>query len=378
VAAGFAAVILFSSASGAGASWYVMRNFMPEPAVTQQAPPVSESQADAPRAVTPGLSPAAAGDITSVVQKTSGSVVEITTESKQTGFFVGEYVTQGAGSGVVVSEDGYIVTNDHVIAGATAVTVRLPDGTEYEASLVGTDPQTDLAVIKIEAGGLAPVRFADSDQVQVGQLAVAIGNPLGSLGGTVTSGIISAKDREITIQNESTMQSETMTLLQTSAAINPGNSGGGLFNQNGELVGIVNAKSAGSEIEGLGFAIPSNTVQDVMADMIDVGYVTGRPQLGITAVEVNDIRTAMELQVSEPGVYVYTTQEGNNLEELDRFVSIDGWKITARADLTEILKQHKVGDTLSVVLVRDREEITVEVTLSEKVPEGVEPGSEVA
>ena len=158
-----------------------------------------------------------------IVDQTAPSVVEVFTETKKVSNWFQEYVMEGAGSGVILSEDGYIVTNHHVIDGASTIKVRTNNGQTYEAALKGTDSKTDLAVLKIEATDLLPAKLADSSAVRVGDFVIAIGNPLGELGGTVTDGIISAKDREITIDGQ------TMTLLQTSAAVNPGNSGGGLF-----------------------------------------------------------------------------------------------------------------------------------------------------
>lgn len=187
----------------------------------------------------------------------SDSVVEIRTESvsQGQGIWIQEYVTEGAGSGVVMSEDGYIITNNHVISGANKIYVTLDDtDKEYTAKLIGTDSANDIAVIKIEATGLTPAKFGDSDSVTAGDMAVVIGNPLGELGDSVSAGIISSTARRITLENQE------MTLMQTDASINPGNSGGGMFNSEGKLIGIVVAKSSGTGIEGLGFAIPINTV----------------------------------------------------------------------------------------------------------------------
>lgn len=206
------------------------------------------------------------GAVSSVAAKAAPSVVAITTETMQ-GYYgrVQQSVATGAGSGVILTADGYIATNNHVISGASKITVTLSDGTQYPATLVGTDSQNDLAVIKIEASGLQAAVLGSSSSLQVGDLAVAIGNPLGELGGTVTDGIISALDRSITVDGE------TMTLLQTSAAVNPGNSGGGLFDKNGELIGIVNAKSSGTGIEGLGFAIPIDTAKPILEQLMAGG-----------------------------------------------------------------------------------------------------------
>ena len=362
VAAMLALVIVLSGGFGAGAAWYMLQNYH-----TDAPPAVNSTAMSMPASSLSALESAQFNGnvydlITNVVKKTASSVVEITTETKQTSFFTGQYVTQGAGSGVVLTADGYIVTNNHVIENASTVIVRTQDGEEYIATLVGTDKQTDLAVIRIEAEGLNPITFADSDAIEVGQLAVAIGNPLGELGGTVTNGIISAKDREITISNES------MTLLQTSAAVNPGNSGGGLFDENGNLVGVINAKSAGGDIEGLGFAIPANRVREVTDDLIGSGYVTGRPQFGITVVEVNNIQKAMELGVNEPGVYIVESMPDNGFKIGDRIVSIDSWEIRISSELTDILKTHSVGDQLRVIVKREGREVAFDITLKEKVP----------
>ena len=193
--------------------------------------------------------------IPQVVELVADTVVEITTTNIVTDRFYGQYVTSGAGSGVIIREDGYIVTNHHVIEDARSVTVRLTDGSEFSASYVGSDVANDIAVIKINATGLTPAR-GSSSELTVGQDVIAIGNPLGTLGGTVTDGIISALDRKIKVDGYE------MTLMQTNAAINPGNSGGGLFNMSGELIGIVNAKQSDTGIEGLGFAIPISVVNE--------------------------------------------------------------------------------------------------------------------
>ena len=238
--------------------------------------------------------------IEEVVIAVKHSVVEIQTESVSTSRFMREFVSTGAGSGVIISSDGYIVTNDHVISGAQAIKVRLTGEQEFEATLIGTDSRTDLAVLKIDAEGLQPAIFGHSSDLLVGQTSIAIGNPLGELGGTVTAGIISALDREITIDGE------TMSLLQTDAAVNPGNSGGGLFNLYGELIGVVNAKSSGSEIEGLGFAIPIDTAKIVIEQLIEYGYVRGRIDTGLALVDIQDNFTAMSYRINQLGLYIAT------------------------------------------------------------------------
>ena len=231
-------------------------------------------------------------NIPSVAALTQNSVVEIRTESVTNSLFLRQFVTEGAGSGVIISEDGYIVTNNHVIQDARAITVALHDGTTYEAQLIATDSKMDIGVIKIEASGLTPAILGDSDSLSVGEPVVAVGNPLGQLGGTVTDGIVSALDREIILNNE------RRNLLQTNAAINPGNSGGGLFNADGELVGIVVAKSSGEDVEGLGFAIPINDAKPIIEDLIAQGYVGGRVSLGVTALDLTSPQLACLLYTS--------------------------------------------------------------------------------
>ena len=200
--------------------------------------------------------------IAEVVEQVADTVVEITTTNVVTDRFYGQYVTSGAGSGVIISENGYIITNHHVIDGARSITVRLTDGSEFAATLIGSNADKDIALLKISATGLRAAVLGSSEALVVGQEVVAIGNPLGSLGGTVTDGIISALDRTVVIDGH------RMTLMQTNAAINPGNSGGGLFNRAGELIGIVNAKQADTGIEGLGFAIPIDVAWETVETIV--------------------------------------------------------------------------------------------------------------
>ena len=301
-------------------------------------------------------------DVSDIVEKCKDSVVEITTESASSGnsiFFF--YFSQGAGSGVIISKDGYIVTNNHVVSGATSLKVTTTDGTEYDASVVGKDSQTDLAVIKVDANNLQAATLGDSDILQVGDPAIAIGNPLGELGGTVTTGIISATDRQITIDDE------TMTLLQTDAAINPGNSGGGLFNADGNLIGIVNAKESSTGIEGLGFAIPITPAQDIITELMQNGSVTSRPALNVS---LYDYTSNNQGQYSkyEDGCYIVQIVKNGaadkaGLKQNDRILSFDGEQIQSTSDVKNVLKKHKIGDTIKMVVERDSKKITVEITL---------------
>lgn len=301
-------------------------------------------------------------DVSDIVEKCKDSVVEITTESASSGNSIfGQYVSQGAGSGVIINKDGYIVTNNHVVSGATSLKVTTTDGTEYDASVVGKDSQTDLAVIKVDANNLQAATLGDSDILQVGDPAIAIGNPLGELGGTVTTGIISATDRQITIDDE------TMTLLQTDAAINPGNSGGGLFNADGNLIGIVNAKESSTGIEGLGFAIPITPAQDIITELMQNGSVTSRPALNVS---LYDYTSNNQGQYSkyEDGCYIVQIVKNGaadkaGLKQNDRILSFDSEQIQSTSDVKNVLKKHKIGDTIKMVVERDSKKITVEITL---------------
>lgn len=300
-----------------------------------------------------------------IIAKNEDSVVAITTESVSTDTWARQYVTEGAGSGVVYSEDGYILTNNHVIEGASTINVTLNNGKNYEASLVAADSQSDIAVLKINANGLTPVTFSDSDSLSVGDLAIVIGNPLGTLAGTATDGIVSGLEREITLDGKS------MTLIQVSASVNPGNSGGGVFDQQGNLIGLVVAKSSGSDVEGLGFAIPSNTVQTVVKSLIENGYVAGRPAAGITIVDLSSVSEAMKYGVKQTGVYIQEVTGENaksaGLEAGDLIYMIDGEKVTSSDMLVRTIQKHEVGDKVKFTVVRGEEMKDIEVTLEESV-----------
>ena len=288
-------------------------------------------------------------DAASVAAAASDSVVEITTESVQTGSYFNQYVATGAGSGVIISADGYIVTNDHVISGANSIAVRLHDGTTLDAALVATDAKTDLAVIRVQAQELIPATLGTSADLVVGQPVVAIGNPLGRLGGTVTDGIISAKDRVISIDGEH------MTLLQTNAAVNPGNSGGGLFDAQARLVGVVNSKSSGSDVEG------------VIEQLITQGYVSGRPSLGMELVELTSYRSAIFAGTGRLGVYVNNGGK-TGLTNGDYLLSIDGLAIETMTDVKTALSGHSPGDTVTVQYLHSGAVREAAVVLVEDIP----------
>lgn len=292
------------------------------------------------------------------------AVVEIVVSGTARGMFGQLEMTQGAGSGVIVNKNGFIVTNYHVIDGANKVQVTLHNGDSYKASIVGGDYDNDIAVLKINAKDLKVAKIGDSSKVDVGDLAVAIGNPLGQLGGTCTQGIISALDRRLTIDDR------TLTLLQTDSAINPGNSGGGLFNGKGELIGIVESKSSGTGIEGLGFAIPINTVKSEISDLIENGKVSGKPSIGITVCDVSK-DNAQYYNLDQAGVYI-TEVTGDNATKAgfkpeDRIISINGKDVESASDLVQRVRSCKVGDIVTVKISRDGQEIDVKTELEESV-----------
>lgn len=287
--------------------------------------------------------------VAQVAALVSNTVVEITTTQVQTSNIYGQYITSGAGSGVIFDFNkqnncAYIVTNYHVIEDADDIYVTAKsdgnsDSKNYKAEYISGDKSGDIAVLRIQGSGetFSTAVFGDSSKLLVGDEVVAIGNPLGSLGGTVTNGIISALGREITVEDN------VMTLLQTNAAINPGNSGGGLFNMAGELIGIVNAKQSSTGIEGLGFAIPSNTVTSNIQDILELGYVSGRPTLEIS-VEYGTL-------YGTEGLFV--TDKGNtNFEKYDKIVKIGETSIKSLSDYNLAVSKLTIGSTVTVTVQR--------------------------
>ncbi|MGI5894210.1 MAG: S1C family serine protease [Candidatus Merdivicinus sp.] len=360
-----AALCILASGSAGYAAGVFHAGIQTNSSASQTAPLPSDSNSSniSTMAATTGSSSGALS-VTEIAEQVANTVVEITTEVTEYDNFMRQYVSEGAGSGVILSQDGYIVTNNHVIEGASKITVTLRDGTTYPATLVGTDSQGDIAVVKIEATGLQAAKLGDSDDLKVGDTAVAVGNPLGQLGGTVTDGIISALDREIDLDGK------TMTLLQTNAAINPGNSGGGLFNDRGELIGVVVAKSSGSGIEGLGFAVPINTAKEIIDDIMQYGYVKGRVDLGMTTVDITSAPMAMMYGLSGTGVYINSVTEGSNAEAVgfrsgDRILSFNGTEINSGDDLTSALSSCKVGDTVEIIISRNGQKYSGQLTLEE-------------
>ena len=268
----------------------------------------------------------------------------------------------GEGSGIVFSEDGYIVTNAHVVKGATSLKVILSDGTTYEAELVGSDALTDLAVIKIYATGLQAAEFGSSEDLRVADQVMAIGNPGGyQLNSSVTIGYVSALNRAIT--NSST--GYTMEYIQTDAAINPGNSGGALVNQYGQVVGINSAKISATGYEGLGFAIPAETAQPVISDLIEYGYVKDRAMLGISGQFIDSLtgRFYGLPQGEYVGALNSAEAQASGLQVGDVITSIDGTALESEAVLRSMINEKKPGDTVELEVYRPSTNNTLTITL---------------
>ncbi len=275
--------------------------------------------------------------------------------------------TLGTGSGVIVSKDGYIVTNYHVIDNATKLNITLSTGDKYDAKVVGFDEESDIALIKIDGVELPHATFGDSSKVTVGDRAIAIGNPLGTeLMGTVTQGIISAVNRTVRVDNR------TMTLIQTDAAINNGNSGGALINAYGEVIGINSVKMAASGVEGLGFAIPANTVVSIVDDLKEYGYVRGRLTIGISGTNITEkMASYYDLPM---GFFVQEVYKGSGAAAAglipgDIIVKCDGNIVKTIDDINNAKKAHKVGEKIEFRVYREGKNISVSVVLQEEKPE---------
>lgn len=310
-----------------------------------------------------------------VANKVLPSIVGITVEYKVNTLFGGTSTSQGSGSGIIVSSDGYILTNNHVvnstssssyyqITEATKVTVKLyNDETEYEAKIIGSDTQTDLAVIKIDKKGLTAAQLGDSDAVQVGEFAMAIGNPLG-LQSSISCGIVSAKNRKV---NDSET-GITYNLIQTDAAINSGNSGGALVNADGNVIGINTLKLSGTGVEGIGFAIPINSTLDVYNELKTNGKIS-RPYIGIGGVDLTEALAKQNNLVI--GVYIKTIDNFSAAEKAglkigDVIIEADGTKITTMDELIAIKNKHKIGDKMTLKINRDGKEKEITLTLQEQ------------
>ena len=293
------------------------------------------------------------------------STVGITT-SITTNYWGFQTTSAAAGSGFILTEDGYILTNYHVVENSNSITVAMYNGDTYDATLIGYDESNDVAVLKVDAEGLSPVVLGDSDNLNVGDSVVAIGNPLGELTFSLTAGLVSAKDREVTLSN-----SLTMDLIQTDCAINSGNSGGALFNLYGEVIGITNAKyssssSSSASIDNIGFAIPINTAKDIVDELIQNGYVSGRPSIGITGQNVE----SADGKVS--GVQVYSIDSrakaaSEGLQVGDVITAVDGTPTPDMDKVNELKQDKKAGDklTLSVYRISTGKTLNITITLTD-------------
>lgn len=304
--------------------------------------------------------------VVDVVKKAGPAVVGISTITTQMTFF-GQAESSGSGSGFIIKQDGYIVTNQHVIDGAKSVKVILSNGEEYDAKIIGQDVKTDLAVIKIEKTGLPVMEVGKSAELEVGELAVAIGNPLGlEFSGSVTQGCISALNRTMNVQGRQ------YNLIQTDAAINPGNSGGPLVNRFGQVIGINSVKITMDGAEGMGFAIPIDEAMPIINELLTgKGYVSGRPQIGVST---RDITEDMSKYYNLPvGVYVievspFSAAEKAGIKAADVIVKADGQTVTNKDELEKVKNKHKAGEQMTLEIVRDGKTVKVTVTLDEEKP----------
>ena len=310
-----------------------------------------------------------------IYAKYVSSCVGITVDIVSTNVF-GQTVTgAAAGSGFVITEDGYILTNYHVIDGANSIKVTFDNGKEYTATYVGGEEKNDIAVIKVDATGLTPVVIGKSSDMLVGEQVTTIGNPLGELTFSESTGIISALDRSITMSD-----GRQMNMIQTDCAINSGNSGGPLFNSHGEVIGIVSAKyssgsnSSSASVEGLGFAIPMDDVASMVSDLVKNGYVTGKPILGISVADVDESVTSYG--VPQGAIIRVVTPDlcgaKAGLQAGDIVTKIDNTDVTSASDLTSAIGNDKPGDKVTLTIFRSGETKTVEVTLEESTPEKTE------
>ncbi len=353
---GLAAALAVSVTSVASYDWLVAQPRIEE-LETQRDEMQTQLQELSGSASVSGISSVVYGNeltVPQIIAKARPSVVAISTVSGW---------STGTGSGVIMTEDGTILTNAHVVSGAQSITVRVMDGTEYEATLLGMDEKTDLAVIKIDATGLTPAEFGDSSSIVQGEIAVAIGNPLGlAFEGSVTQGIISAVSREIEVDGR------TMTYIQTDAAINPGNSGGALVNGSGQVIGINSVKVSSSDVEGLGFAIPISVALPIAEQLTTYGYVTGRPSIGIGGEDVTDYMVYYYRIPRGVLVGLVTPDSGaeaGGVEVGDVIVGLNGVSVSTMDELTNEKDKYSPGDTVTLTVYRSGEYVELDVVLGE-------------
>ena len=369
------ACALVGGGSGFGAAALMQKNAAAQPQSTTQASSDASVMLEAKRqAAALQVASVDTGKVltpSEVYAQNVNSTVGITT-SITTNYFGYQTTSAAAGSGFILTQDGYILTNYHVVEGSNSITVTTYDGTGYDAQLIGYDESNDIAVLKIDATDLTPVVLGDSDTLNVGDSVVAIGNPLGELTFSLTTGVVSALDRPVTLSTGT-----TMNLIQTDCAINSGNSGGPLFNSHGEVIGIVSAKysssasSSSASVEGLGFAIPMDDVADMVSELVTNGYVTGKPLMGISVGDVAEdvqaygVPAGAAVKVVTPGL----CGEKAGLQEGDIITKINDTEVASGNDLITAKDNYKPGDTVNLTVYRDGKTITVKLTLEESTPE---------
>jgi len=364
-AAAVTAAVMFSGCGGLGSNDADENKSAEQPAAATKTAQVTEA-ASTPNKPESNAKISDARNTPAVrVARTVGpAVVGITNKAVARDIFNRTFETEGVGSGVIFRNDGYIITNNHVIAGAKEIIVSLADGNTVTGTLVGADEMTDIAVVKVDAKDLPTAELGDSDEVVVGEPAIAIGNPMGlEFQGSVTVGVISALNRTLELNDR------RVKLFQTDAAISPGNSGGALVNADGEVIGINSAKLATNGVEGMAFAIPINTVKTIVKELMDKGYVA-RPYLGVTIFDQpTAARYGYQLTI-EKGVYVFQVALDSpagraGFQRGDIILTIDDKEVNSVADVRNAVAAHKVGDKVKVLLDRDGKQETVTVTLEE-------------
>ncbi len=373
---------ILAAVAGVGVTYFLLRDRTsdaPEvlsgaevteaPAEATEAPEITDEPAatDEPAQVPAAVSiDAAAGQ--HVYELATKQVVGITSEITYTNFFGQISPASVSGTGFIISDDGYIMTNNHVIEdareGGYDISVLTYDGEEYTAEVVGYDKENDIAVLKIDASGLTPVTMGSADDIVVGDAIYAVGNPLGELNFTMTNGIISATDRTITTDTDSV----PINMFQIDAAVNSGNSGGPVYDAEGEVIGVVTAKTSATGVEGLGFAIPIEDASHIADQLMEYGYVTDRPTVGISGYTLPE--SVADRYGMVPGAYVTSVTEGSpaaeaGIQERDIITAVDGQEVAGFTELTAIVRTYAVGDTAEMTIWRNGETVTVSVTFGE-------------
>lgn len=349
------ALALVAGALGGAAAGYIAGR-------KDAAPQASPSAALSVPVYATALSSQDAKTINSIYETNKNAIVGIKKEGTTRNVFGQVTPFASSGTGFIISSDGYILTNNHVIEGAKKVTVTLFNEESYSAAVVGAAPDNDVALLKIDASGLHTVTLGNSDHLVVGEAVIAIGNPLGELTYTVTAGIVSAEDRDFTHNGVS------INMFQTDAAINPGNSGGPVFNMKGEVVGIVTAKYASSVIEGIGFAIPINDAIEIASQLKETGQVKGRPYLGVSVLDAKSRDESLPAGAYIADVDPDGAAAKGGIRQGDVVTSFNGKTIKSASQLVSAIRGLKAGDTVTVIVYRGGRNVTLTVTLGENKP----------